>query len=95
MNDHQLAAEIATSAGRLLLTMRTSPLISGKVAGAAGDAVANEWITRLLGQVRPEDGFLSEETAPDPARLGRGRVWIIDPLDGTREYGEVSEDRND
>jgi 3'(2'), 5'-bisphosphate nucleotidase len=95
MNDHQLAAEVATTAGRLLNVARASPVLRGKPLGAAGDATANVLITRMLEQARPGDGFLSEETAPDPARLTMQRVWIIDPLDGTREYGEVAEDRSD
>jgi len=95
MNDHQLATEIATTAGRLLNAMRSSPVLTGKPLGAAGDATANELITKMLAQARPADGFLSEETAPDPRRLAMGRVWIIDPLDGTREFGEFAEGRSD
>ncbi len=95
MNDHQLAADIAATAGRLLNAMRTSPVLTGKPLGAAGDATANVLITKMLEQARPEDGFLSEETSPDPKRLVMQRVWIIDPLDGTREYGEVADGRED
>jgi len=95
MNDHQLAAEIATTAGRLLNAMRSSPVLSGRPLGTAGDATANELIVRMLAQARPADGFLSEETAPDPKRLAMQRVWIVDPLDGTREYGEFEAGRSD
>lgn len=95
MNDHELAAEMASAAGRLLMALRSTPLLPGKALGAAGDACANEMLTRMLAQARPDDGFLSEETAPDPARLDKPRVWIIDPLDGTREYGEVAQGRTD
>jgi 3'(2'), 5'-bisphosphate nucleotidase len=95
MTDHQLAADIAATAGRLLSAMRISPVLTGKPLGAAGDATANVLITKMLEQARPEDGFLSEETAPDPKRLAMQRVWIIDPLDGTREYGEVAQGRED
>jgi 3'(2'), 5'-bisphosphate nucleotidase len=94
-NDHDLAAEIARTAGRLLLAIRNSAAFAGKPLGAAGDETANVLITRMLRHHRPEDGILSEETAPDPARLESRRVWIIDPLDGTREYGEAAEGRTD
>lgn len=95
LNDHELAADIAATAGRLLMAMRGSPVLAGKPLGAAGDATANLLITQMLAQARPADGFLSEETAPDPARLAMARVWIIDPLDGTREYGEAADGRDD
>ena len=95
LNDHDLAAAVARSASDLLNMVRALPLLSGKTLGNAGDAMANELITRLLEAQRSEDGFLSEETAPDPARLEKARVWIIDPLDGTREYGELDQARQD
>jgi 3'(2'), 5'-bisphosphate nucleotidase len=95
LSDHQIAVEIADTAGRLLNAMRHSPLLAGKPLGAAGDATANVLITKMLELVRPDDGFLSEETAPDPKRLAMQRVWIIDPLDGTREYGEAADKRSD
>jgi 3'(2'), 5'-bisphosphate nucleotidase len=94
-NDHDLAAAVARSAGELLNMVRASPLLGGKGLGSAGDAIANELITKQLQAQRSDDGFLSEETAPDPARLDKARVWIIDPLDGTREYGEVDQGRED
>jgi 3'(2'), 5'-bisphosphate nucleotidase len=90
-NDHDLAAAIAHAAGGLLNMVRASPLLHGKQRGHAGDTVANAFITQLLQAQRGGDGFLSEETAPDPARLDKPRVWIIDPLDGTREYGELEQ----
>jgi 3'(2'), 5'-bisphosphate nucleotidase len=55
---------------------------------AAGDRDANHAIMKLLANERPEDSLLSEEAADDPRRLIADRVWIIDPLDGTREFGE-------
>lgn len=94
-NDHDLAAAIAHAAGGLLNMVRASPLLHGKQRGHAGDTVANAFITQLLQAQRGGDGFLSEETAPDPARLDKPRVWIIDPLDGTREYGELELGRED
>jgi 3'(2'), 5'-bisphosphate nucleotidase len=95
MNDHQLAAEIASTAGRVLVALRGSPALTGQALGAAGDVTANEVITRMLALARPQDGFLSEEAAPDPRRFAMQRVWIIDPLDGTREYADATEDRSD
>ena len=92
LDDHQLAAHIATQAGQLLMALRRDSGLSGQALGAAGDAQANQLILRLLRAARPQDAFLSEETAPDPARLQQHRVWIIDPLDGTREYAEAAAD---
>jgi 3'(2'), 5'-bisphosphate nucleotidase len=95
LNDHELAAAVATSAATLLDLVRAQSLLAGKDLGRAGDATANALITAMLQAHRPDDGFLSEETAPDPARLHKDRVWIIDPLDGTREYGEREQARTD
>jgi 3'(2'), 5'-bisphosphate nucleotidase len=94
-DDHELAARIATAAGAALNAIRTSAVLAGKPLGAAGDATANALIARMLAHARPDDGFLSEEAVPDPRRLVQERVWIIDPLDGTREYGEHIEGRDD
>lgn len=88
MTDAQLARALADTAGRLLLEIRASGLLEGKALGAAGDAVAHQFLVHALAQARPEDGVLSEEGAADPARLAKSRVWIVDPLDGTREYSE-------
>ena len=91
MNDHELAAALAADAGALLLALR--PTISDPTAlKAAGDARANELILDRLRPARPDDAILSEESADDLARLDHERVWIGDPLDGTREYGELDRD---
>ena len=91
MNDHELAAAIAEAAGALLLELR--PTISDPTElKAAGDARANVVILDWLARERPDDAVLSEESADDLARVGRERVWIVDPLDGTREYGEGDRD---
>lgn len=95
IDDHALAAEIAATAGRLLVAIRATSVLRKKALGAAGDAVSNALITRMLQEARPDDGFLSEEAAADPVRLTRQRVWVIDPLDGTREYSEVADGRVD
>lgn len=88
MDDAALAAHLAGTAGRLLTTLQADGLICGKALGAAGDVVAHEYLVRALAEQRPDDGLLSEEGAADPARLAKSRVWIVDPLDGTREYSE-------
>ncbi|MFC9242946.1 3'(2'),5'-bisphosphate nucleotidase CysQ [Streptomyces sp. NPDC057136] len=85
-DDHRLAAALARGAGRLLLGVREEQLLSGAALGRAGDALAHAWIARVLAE--HGDALLSEEGALDPARLAHSRVWVIDPLDGTREYSE-------
>ena len=88
MNDAALAAQLATTAGRLLLTVQTDGLIADKALGAAGDALAHAYLVHALAAQRPDDGVLSEEGAADLGRLDKSRTWIVDPLDGTREYSE-------
>lgn len=88
MTDAELAFRLAEDAGRLLMTARESGLVEGKPMGALGDVLAHEFLVRALAIHRPDDAVLSEEGAKDLARLGRSRVWIVDPLDGTREYSE-------
>jgi 3'(2'), 5'-bisphosphate nucleotidase len=91
MNDAALARHLATEAGKLLLRLRDNN-DDAKTLGTKGDAQANTLILDALRRERPEDAILSEEEAADPARLKSRRVWIVDPLDGTREYGERRED---
>jgi 3'(2'), 5'-bisphosphate nucleotidase len=90
--DTALAGRIAEGAGRLLMEIRGSGLFAGKGLGQAGDQVANRFILEALAQARPEDAVLSEEEQDDAARLSAERVWIVDPLDGTREYSEGRSD---
>lgn len=85
--DARLAARLAEQAGVLLLRLRAEEGLSGKELGARGDRESNELLLSELAAVRPGDAVLSEESTDDPARLSADRVWIIDPLDGTREYG--------
>jgi myo-inositol-1(or 4)-monophosphatase len=84
-DDAAVAAEIATEAGRLLLSVRESGLW-GPQLKAAGDRRAHDFIVAALAERRPDDAVLSEEGRDDPARLRAPRVWIVDPLDGTREF---------
>jgi 3'(2'), 5'-bisphosphate nucleotidase len=92
MNDADLAAHLADVAGRILKDVRASGLFSPKALGKAGDQTANQFLCHALREQRPEDGLLSEEEKDNPERLAKGRVWIIDPVDGTREYGEERAD---
>ncbi|MGY6638105.1 MAG: 3'(2'),5'-bisphosphate nucleotidase CysQ [Erythrobacter sp.] len=92
LSDGELAAQLAAQAGRLLLAVRESGMLAGKALGKAGDATANQFLCHALRHLRPQDGLLSEEEKDNPARLEKSRVWIIDPVDGTREYGEERAD---
>jgi 3'(2'), 5'-bisphosphate nucleotidase len=85
--DAALAADLADRAGQLLLQLRRESGLTGRELGALGDAESNRLLLGLLGAERPGDAVLSEESADSPKRLSAERVWIIDPLDGTREYG--------
>ncbi|MBW3611875.1 MAG: 3'(2'),5'-bisphosphate nucleotidase CysQ [Actinobacteria bacterium] len=90
-DDHTLAAEVAAEAGRVLLAIRGAD--GGGDLGPdrlrdEGDRRAHERIMALLAAARPDDAVLSEEGADDARRLSAPRVWIVDPLDGTREFGE-------
>ncbi|HKX79673.1 MAG TPA: 3'(2'),5'-bisphosphate nucleotidase CysQ [Novosphingobium sp.] len=92
MNDADLAAHLADIAGRILLEVRASGMFEGKSLGQAGDQTANQFLVHALRQQRPDDGLLSEESKDTDERLGKSRVWIVDPVDGTREYGEERAD---
>jgi 3'(2'), 5'-bisphosphate nucleotidase len=89
-NDGRLAAELADEAGHLLLGIRRQ-LADGADPTAVrneGDRRSHELLAARLLTARPDDGLLSEEGLDDKTRLEHGRVWIVDPLDGTREFGE-------
>jgi 3'(2'), 5'-bisphosphate nucleotidase len=90
MSDHQLAARLATEAGELLLAVRDeladAPAVERK---AIGDKRSHEFLIEQLAHARPIDAVLSEEGADNPQRLQAERVWIVDPLDGTREFSEL------
>jgi 3'(2'), 5'-bisphosphate nucleotidase len=85
--DAVLAADLAGRAGTLLLELRRDSGLFGRELGALGDAESNGVLLGALAAERPGDAVLSEESADSPQRLSADRVWIIDPLDGTREYG--------
>ncbi|MHA4850829.1 MULTISPECIES: 3'(2'),5'-bisphosphate nucleotidase CysQ [unclassified Rhodococcus (in: high G+C Gram-positive bacteria)] len=88
-SDARLAADIASGAGALLLDIRAAGLGSadGRELGRRGDVAADAFIAGKLAAERPGDSILSEESADDRSRLDSDRVWIIDPLDGSKEYG--------
>ncbi len=86
LTDAELAARIALGAGRIALAVRDSGLLGGAALGDAGDQLTNQFILRALRALRPDDAILSEESVDTAERLSKERVWIVDPLDGTREY---------
>ena len=92
MNDAELAAHLAETAGRILLEVRASSIFSAQALGKAGDQTANQFLVHAIREARPDDGLLSEEEKDNSERLAKSRVWIIDPVDGTREYGEARSD---
>jgi len=91
LDDHALAAWLADAAGERLLEVRQQGLV-GRELKDAGDQAAQAVLVRLLAEHRPDDAVLSEEAADDKARLTAHRGWIIDPLDGTREFSEPPRD---
>ncbi|MEP2101767.1 MAG: 3'(2'),5'-bisphosphate nucleotidase CysQ [Parasphingorhabdus sp.] len=92
MTDAELAAKLAEDTGALLLELRDSSNLTGKSLGDAGDKAANDMLVAALREHRPDDGLLSEESKDTSDRLDKDRVWIIDPVDGTREYGDGRDD---
>jgi 3'(2'), 5'-bisphosphate nucleotidase len=90
-DDHVLAPWLADAAGERLLQVRAEGL-EGRELKDAGDQAAQAVLAALLAEHRPDDAVLSEEARDDLARLDASRVWIIDPLDGTREFSEPPRD---
>jgi 3'(2'), 5'-bisphosphate nucleotidase len=89
--DAQLAARLATEAGQLLVELRDEMFGQGAspwLVQDAGDEQSHRFLADELAVHRPEDAVMSEEGRDDPRRFDGGRVWIVDPLDGTREFGE-------
>ncbi|SEH70280.1 3'(2'),5'-bisphosphate nucleotidase [Mycolicibacterium rutilum] len=90
MSDHDVAARLATDAGKLLLQVREELAdATANERKAAGDKRSHDFLMEALAAERPDDAVLSEEGADDPVRLTAERVWIVDPLDGTREFSEL------
>jgi 3'(2'), 5'-bisphosphate nucleotidase len=86
--DVDVARRAADAAARVLLSLRGRAGLAGRELGDAGDAAAHRTIVELLTGACPDDVVFSEEAADDGRRLRADRVWIVDPLDGTREYAE-------
>jgi 3'(2'), 5'-bisphosphate nucleotidase len=86
-DDHIFARDLAQQAGQLLLALRRDPP-AGTDLGAAGDRASHLLLIDAIRRRHPTDAILSEEAADDVSRLSARRVWIIDPLDGTREFTE-------
>ncbi len=91
-SDLELARELAAAAGERLTQLRAGWSGDEAELRKAGDAAAQELLAARLTVARPDDSVLSEEAKDDPIRLGADRVWIVDPLDGTREFGEGRHD---
>jgi 3'(2'), 5'-bisphosphate nucleotidase len=89
-DDADLAADLAASAGAVLLELRdrVGGTVEPKELKDLGDRAAHEHLMARLAEARPFDAVLSEEGADDDARLVAARLWIVDPLDGTREFSE-------
>ena len=92
MTDAELCAHLATQAGRLLYDLQISGRFTGKALGDEGDTRANAYLCEALRRERPGDALLSEEEQDCTDRCDVDRVWIVDPLDGTREYSEGRSD---
>lgn len=104
MNDHELARKLARETGTLLLGLRnhaaslqagedeTHSVLAQEVLGSEGDRVAHDYLTEQFSLHRPDDVVLSEEGDLEVARVNAGRVWIIDPLDGTAQYSSGGDD---
>lgn len=86
-DDHALARDLAGEAGQLLLDLRAGGG-DPDLLRRAGDRQSHEFLAARLADRRPGDAVLSEEGVDGKARLSADRVWIVDPLDGTREFGE-------
>lgn len=87
-DDHALARDLAGDAGQLLLGLRAGGFADPDTLRKAGDRQSHEFLMERLAQSRPGDAVLSEEGVDGRERLSADRVWIVDPLDGTREFGE-------
>ncbi|MBD0024550.1 3'(2'),5'-bisphosphate nucleotidase CysQ [Gordonia pseudamarae] len=92
LSDAELAARIARGAGEILLGVRHGELLTARHLGDVGDTMAQAWIAAVLARHRPADAVLSEEAADVGDRATADRVWIIDPLDGTRQFAAGSDE---
>jgi len=89
--DAQLATRLAVEAGQLLVNVRAELTAAGAPSWQlmdSGDLASHRFLVGELARCRPDDAVLSEEGSEDPRRFTADRVWIVDPLDGTNEFGE-------
>ena len=92
LDDSRLTNSLAEGCGEILKGIRKGGLLHHLSLGDAGDELAQSWISRVLEQHRPDDGFLSEEAMDNLDRLHKDRVWIVDPVDGTKEFATGRQD---
>lgn len=93
LSDAELAAALAEGAGDILRTLQgQATTLTPSSLGAEGDRRSQEFLKKMLLRSRPKDQVLSEEAPDQLSRLRAERVWIIDPLDGTREFSEGRRD---
>ena len=90
--DLDFARTAAAVAGARALELRASGRWQGRVLADVGDQACDGYLQGLITGRYPGDGLLSEETADSPGRTGKRRTWIVDPLDGTKEFSELRED---
>jgi 3'-phosphoadenosine 5'-phosphosulfate (PAPS) 3'-phosphatase len=90
--DADLARRLSIAAGQLLMELRRTGPAEARALGDVADKASNALLMTALRRERPDDAILSEEEADDRSRLTARRVWLVDPLDGTREYGERRDD---
>ena len=91
-DDHALAGRLATEAGELLVELRADAFAAGAHPWQVmddGDMRSHHFLVQALHDARPDDAILSEEGRDPSNRLTANRVWIVDPLDGTNEFGEA------
>jgi 3'(2'), 5'-bisphosphate nucleotidase len=92
VTDAELCSHLASEAGKLLFELQRTGKFEGKALGQEGDRIANAYLCASLASERPDDAVLSEEEIDCSSRCASNRVWIVDPLDGTREYSEGRSD---
>jgi 3'(2'), 5'-bisphosphate nucleotidase len=90
--DLAFAIEAAELAGTRVMRLRSAERWEGKMMADIGDQAADGYLQGFIRGRYPDDGILSEETGDSPERLAKSRVWIVDPLDGTKEYSEGRDD---
>ncbi len=90
--DLAFAIEAARAAGQRAMLLREAGRWEGKTLADVGDNACDGFLQGFIQGRYPEDGILSEETVDSPERLAHQRAWIVDPLDGTKEYSQLRDD---